>query len=1010
MISGSMNSEDSLHCAKLTLCLVLAVMVIAERDTAGLAVPDIPKGVSPEEFYGGFFPTETWVASLRPLPRQQRGNPQLAAYAESLDVRQLADLHRQIRPFMRVDPEAFLEMVPRRNRLAGNARVMPARSRQTTHLRDTGYLVWTPDKPNELRDAKGTVIDPLKHFPPTGEFRITGPKGDVQRYPYHDTPDGKRIYVQAEFMDGLRVRELSRAVRALGILYHKTEDVDYAKRAAAILYDFACAVPHWPKIARGYHSGFEGKDRFRPVDEHIVYASLWYDKYHSGLGNGPEQLALGYDLIQNAPVWDWLDERTEGADVRLVIDRDLFLYTAKDAIRYDVHFPQPDSALSNYIPYQTRGLICIGAAIGVPELVHYARWKIEQMVEKTILADAVFPEGPSYFRQHIVNMERACEIGRGYNDPTGFVSSIDGTRIDNMDLMRDLPMLRRSVETLARMTYPSGNYITVDDTHWRYGRGVEPPHEETVPVLFHAYGHAILGRGRRAKDNQFQAHLNFSGNWGHDHCDMLNLILWPYRDDLVCDIGYVHTYRPYADWSLGHNLVVVDRHSQQQVNDPGRLLSWHPVRDGVQVVEASAPHVYPQTRTYQRALILIPIGQQNNLVVDIFEVEGGSVHEWMAHGSGVIEQTLTVNVPLQFYGESYADDRLPFEPPAHSEYMKQRTEAGLNSWHLEPSEPDPWYGVIRDIHVGRIAGPFQATLAAQQKDYADIRLHVLEPTDGRVFTATAPSCRRGAADDITLVEKNRMPKLIIRRDGQDLCSRFVVLWEPQRGKPIVESVLSLTTKYAGLSAIRIVTTDAPRRTITVLHSRNPAKPHTVDGFEFVGRTAVLMENTTGKTLWLYEATRFKSPWLELTVHPHRPLPLAEVVQGEGNHHLALAGTWTAASDDPAAWLPSTSQPNWATLTLGGDHHRPMPINAIEERDGRTILHGLHSSGFKYDPQTKKLTESCSPYRKLQGEAQVTLPNRVIIEWQNDNPSKPTRVRSTVPITLSGIPMPLHISP
>ena len=39
-----------------------------------------------------------------------------------------------------------------------------------------------------------------------------------------------------------------------------------------------------------------------------------------------------------------------------------------------------------------------------------------------------------------MNMERACEIGRGYDDPTEFVSSIDGTRIDGMDLMQDLSL------------------------------------------------------------------------------------------------------------------------------------------------------------------------------------------------------------------------------------------------------------------------------------------------------------------------------------------------------------------------------------------------------------------------------------------------------------------------------------------------------------------------------------------------------------------------------------------
>ncbi len=982
---------------RLMLCVVLAMILMAERQAAGLAVPDIPKGVSPEEFYGGFFPTTAWVGRLEVLPRQQRGNPQLAAYADSLDEKQVEELRRQARLFMRVGPEAFLGMVPRRNRLAGNARVMPARSRQTTHLPNTGYLVWTPEKPHELRDTKGRLLDPLEHFPPTGTFRITGPKGDDQQYPYHDTPEGKRIYVQAEFMDGMRVRELTNAVRLLGILYHRTKDLGYAKRAAAILYDFAGAVPHWPKIARGYHSGFEGKGRFRPVDEYIVYASLWYDKYHSGLGNGPEEMAVGYDLIQNAPVWDWLDEIADGGDSRSVIDHDLFLYTARDAILYDVHFPQPDSALSNYIPYQARGLICIGAAIGVPELVHYARWKIEQMVEKTIMADGVFPEGPSYFRQHIVNMERACQIGRGYDDPQGFVSSIDGTRIDSMDLMRDLPPLRRSVETLSRMTYPSGNYVTVDDTHWQYSDGAEPPQEETRPLLFHAYSHAILGRGRRAENNQFQAHLNFSGNWGHDHRDMLNLILWPYREDLVCDIGYVHTYRPYADRSLGHNLVVVDRHSQQQVNDPGRLLSWHPVRDEVQVVEVSAPHVYPQTRTFRRVLMLIPVGEQNNLVVDIFEIEGGNVHEWMAHGSGVIDQTLTVNLPLRFYGESYADDRLPFEPPAHSEYMKQRTERGLNAWRLATDEVDPWYGVIRDVNVGDIAGPFEAMLAAKDEGYANVRLHVLEPTVGRVFTATAPSCRRGAADDMSLVEKNRMPKLIIRRDGKDLRSRFVTLWEPQRDKPVVERVASLPTSSAGLTAVRIVTAGDAQRTITILHSRNPAERHVVDRYVFAGRTAVLMEGTDGNTLWLYDATRIRGAGVDLTVKPHRPLPLSQVVQQEDGHQLVLTGTWGNVACDQAERF---AQPAFATLTLDGDHHRPMPINAIQRQGDRTVVCGSHDFGFEYDPRTERLVETCSPYRELRGRAMVTLPNRVIVQWQGNDPSKPTRVRSSVPVSLN----------
>ena len=65
-----------------------------------------------------------------------------------------------------------------------------------------------------------------------------------------------------------------------------------------------------------------------------------------------------------------------------------------------------------------------------------------------------------------------------------------------MDLMRDLPVLRRSIETLSRMTYPSGNYITVDDTHWQYTRGAEPPQCRVLGAEYQAARTAARSAGR----------------------------------------------------------------------------------------------------------------------------------------------------------------------------------------------------------------------------------------------------------------------------------------------------------------------------------------------------------------------------------------------------------------------------------------------------------------------------------------------------------------------------------
>ena len=375
-------------------------------------------------YYGGFFPTVPWVDSLKPVPRRQRANPQLTSPVESLSEADLKSLAAHAQPYLAVAPDQLLGMVPLRNRIAGNARVMPSTRIAQCPAGDGETLTWRPDDPDAIWCPAGHRVDPFELYPPTGSIEITGPLGDRQSYPYHDQADGKRIYLNGEYMDSLRVYYLMEAVGTLGSLYTVSGDIAYAERAATILFDFACAVPHWPKTHRG-RPGIAEEDRLRPVREYPVYAGIWYDKYHTGLRHACG-LAEGYDHVVNAPVWDRLDARADGGDARAQIETDLFLYTVKDALRYDIAYPHPDSALSNYIPYQATGLILFGRGTGMPELVHYAYWKLRQLVEKTLMADLVFPESMSYGAMHIHGIARAAERGEGYTDPAGFVSEIDG--------------------------------------------------------------------------------------------------------------------------------------------------------------------------------------------------------------------------------------------------------------------------------------------------------------------------------------------------------------------------------------------------------------------------------------------------------------------------------------------------------------------------------------------------------------------------------------------------------
>ena len=78
------------------------------------------------DYYGGFYPSEDWVNDLKPISLDLRGNSQLAVQVEALDHDEIESLLIMASPYLRVGPGDLLGMVPFRNRIAGNARVMPA--------------------------------------------------------------------------------------------------------------------------------------------------------------------------------------------------------------------------------------------------------------------------------------------------------------------------------------------------------------------------------------------------------------------------------------------------------------------------------------------------------------------------------------------------------------------------------------------------------------------------------------------------------------------------------------------------------------------------------------------------------------------------------------------------------------------------------------------------------------------------------------------------------------------
>jgi hypothetical protein len=358
------------------------------------------------------------------------------------------------------------------------------------------------------------------------------------------------------------------------------------------------------------------------------------------------------------------------------------------------------------------------------------------------------------------------------------------------------------------------------------------------------------------------------------------------------------------------------------------------------------------------------------------------------------DQELEVSIPVEPYAESYADDGKPFTPPAHREWEKQ-----LHAQGLKPGDVDPWYGVFRDVRRGEIAGPFQAVFRSTDRSLPDVRAHVLEPSDGDLYVCTVPTLRKCwsnalQVEDHSLVESFRMPKMVLRRDGEDLKSRFVVLWEPHRGTEWVGEVRDLAPESEGLVGIEVRMSDGG--TVQMYYASDLSTAcSTGDGVEFQGRYATVIRQADGVgQLYLYDSVRFKGHGFDVEVVPRPPLAAVEVIEDERKSaEISLEGTWPDLRDGQSWDLGETGT---VILSQGEAHRRVLRVREIYARDGRTFLRCDGHPGFRYDRESQVLTEILTPYNEIHGRAEVSLASRVRVE------SDPSGTVATDTVSVNGV--------
>jgi hypothetical protein len=746
------------------------------------------------------------VATLLVAALPARGNqPQHPVFPAHLSDDQVSLLKGDIAAVMQLSPEKIDEFVPART---GHYNIDCPNCDAGTPQR-VGWQ-WSVDDPDHLTCGYCGMVFPNDQYLLDKATTVTDATGTVHHYAYYEGKDGYKHYLQMH-VDYRKKAYMENSVGQIARLYAATGEEQYARQAARILNRLAEVYPHYnvhgitdfttcAPVIYDLECLPTPADGLQPVPglaKDLTGYETPYPYCSTLRGDGIDnwfydemcpELAYAYDLVADSEEFDKLSA-TLGKDVRRNIEG-FFRATANYVRTFPIY-------LGNMDPKLITGLAVIGRVIGEPEFVHDALRRVKRILGWQFYPDGIWREAsPAYHSQTVRGLRDCVEYPlKGYSDPEGYTNPQDATHITDLDAATAVPMLQESIDALDRMRLPNGHPITVHDawTEVSQGESVSQVRDEPIETqLLWGMGQAILGLGRG--ETGLQANLHFSGAYGHEHADNLDLMLFGGGFEMLSDIGYTHTIlRPLATGSLGHNLVVVDEEDQEGAD--GYLEAWGVAGDLLRFCEARAEGAYPQVSQYRRALAAITLPEPGAYVVDVFRVQGGSQHDWLVHGSADHDQQLDCSLVL----EKLEDNLLPSEyngPLPWVGASGQGFRTVIDGVHV-------LYGLLGDLRRAPGDATWSATFSYTEPGIPALRTTVLGQSGTTVYAATLPSIRR-AQESNAEVLNYRMPTLMVRREGPELQSVFAAVHEPYNGAPQLTSVEPLQLREGSAGAIGVV--------------------------------------------------------------------------------------------------------------------------------------------------------------------------------------------------------------
>ncbi len=277
--------------------------------------------------------------------------------------------------------------------------------------------------------------------------------------------------------------------------------------------------------------------------------------------------------------------------------------------------------------------------------------------------------------------------------------------------------------------------------------------------------------------------LRYGPSLNHGHLDDLNInyvaLGWEVTYDLGYGDGATPTQRGWAKQTASHNLVLVDELPQLSGadDDSGGSLHLFAGMPGLQVVDADADAAYRSrgVEEYRRLIALVGDGPGSYLL-DIFRVEGGAQHDYVAHA--LSDDATVAGVDLA------APEEGSLAGPGIDWGARQMADGYLSGVpHERYWNPPPGNGLgfMMNPERGATDGPWSVTWRMPDGESL-LRMHVLGQQDTEVIRTWAPGIFPSQPPAAHIVARRRS-------DGRPLTSTFVTLREPIGATPsVIEGV------------------------------------------------------------------------------------------------------------------------------------------------------------------------------------------------------------------------------